>query len=262
MPTKIKRLPDHLLTATGVYIFVGRRKSGKTVNIMTLLYKLKDKFDFGVCFCGSMATSNEYAKHMPRKYIHDELDVKIIEALIHKQESDLKEKKKCKRIFLLMDDIGFDGKAWRSKVMKKIFMNGRHYNMCIIIALQYVKSIGPSLRSNTDYIIASREKSVAYRRKLYDEFNICFENFQDFDRAFDTCTLNYDSFVLANALQTTSNKVEDNVFYYKSIYPEPQFIINAHGKWLKKRKPIEQKRSSFRAFSIFKKNELNQKWNF
>jgi len=261
MPVKIKQIKTSQLTDTGVYIFVGRRKSGKTVNILSLLNTFKNNFEFGIIFCGSVATSNQYASHVPRKFIHDELNPKLLEGLIKKQEQDLK-KNKCKKAFVLLDDVGFDGKLWRHKVMKKLFFNGRHYKLCIMIAIQYCKSIGPSLRSNTDYIISSREKSIAYRRKLYDEFNICFKTFEEFDKACNVCTLNFDSFVLANAIASTSNKIEDNVFYFKSTYPIPRFKVNELGKWWGKHNTESKQSSVFARKSLFKLGGLDKKFNF
>ena len=55
-------LPMGLVSSTSVNIFLGRRKSGKTVAIFSFLEHFKSQFKWGIVFCGSIATALEYRK--------------------------------------------------------------------------------------------------------------------------------------------------------------------------------------------------------
>ncbi len=226
---QIRFLDLGIVSPFGVHLFLGRRKSGKSTAIMSFLENFKDTYDFGLVFCGSAATAECYSKCLPATFIYDEIDEKILEKVIQRQERKIQEKN-VKAAFILFDDVGFDRKL-NCKIMKKLFMNGRHYKLGLIISLQYALSIGPSLRSNTDFVFACREKSLAYRKKLFEHFSICFQNFKQFDEVYKKCTLDYDIFVLGNALPTQSDKIEDNVFYWKAKFPLPEFRINITGAW-------------------------------
>ena len=227
---QIKFLNTGLVSPTSVIIFLGRRKSGKTVGIFTLLHKFKDVFKSGLVFCGSIATAMEYRKIIPGSFIYDTVDPKVIKKFIARQERAI-QRGNVENTFILLDDCGFDSKQMNNKAIRSLFQNGRHYKICTIISLQYCLSIGPSLRSNCDFLFACREKSITYRAKLFEHFNICFRNTEEFDECYRACTTNYEIFVMANALPTSSDRPEDNVFYWKAQYPVPRFKINERGRW-------------------------------
>ena len=227
---QIKFLPFGLVSNTSVNIFLGRRKSGKTVAIFSFLEKFKNDFKCGLIFCGSVATALEYSKIVPRSFIYPSVDTKLVKKFIARQERGI-HNGRIENTFILLDDCGFDSKQMNNKVIKSLFQNGRHYKICLIISLQYCLSIGPSLRSNCDFLWACREKSITYRAKLYEHFNICFKNLEEFDNIYRACTTNYDIFVMANALPTQSDLVQDNCFYWKANFPAPAFKINRGGRW-------------------------------
>lgn len=229
--TQIRYLDMKTITPNSVYLFLGRRKSGKTTNIISLLKHFKDAFKFGLIFCGSVATANQYAKHVPSKFIHSTFDTDMIGKLIQRQEAKKKKGLKAQNVFILADDCAFDAKSFKSKEVKALCFNGRHYNITFILSLQYALGIMPAIRGQIDFVFASREKNQAYRRRIYENYSICFTDFRSFDTVMRSCTENHETLVLCCASGTTSDKVEDNVFYYKSKYPLPKFRVNVTGKW-------------------------------
>ena len=173
---QIKFLNFGLVSPTSVNIFLGRRKSGKTVAIFSFLHHFRNVFKSGLVFCGSVATALEYRKIIPGSFIYDTVDTKVIKKFIARQEAAI-HKGTVENAFILLDDCGFDNRAMNNKAIRSLFQNGRHYKICTLISLQYCLSIGPSLRSNCDFLFACREKSKTYRAKLYEHFNICFVSF-------------------------------------------------------------------------------------
>ena len=56
------------------------------------------------------------------------------------------------RAFLIMDDCLHDNKWTKDKMMRLLFMNGRHWKIMTVITMQYPLGIPPVLRTNIDYV--------------------------------------------------------------------------------------------------------------
>ena len=52
------------------------------------------------------------------------------------------------RAFVILDDCLFDGAWTRDKMMRLLFMNGRHWKIMLVITMQYPLGIPPMLRTN------------------------------------------------------------------------------------------------------------------
>jgi hypothetical protein len=72
----------------------------------------------------------------------------------------------------------------------------------------------PSLRGQIDYVFILRDNIIENKQKLYKHFFGIFPTFESFNDVFTQCTENYECLVLNN--RTTSNKIEDVVFWYKA----------------------------------------------
>ena len=90
--------------------------------------------------------------------------------------------------------------------------------------MQYPLGIPPNLRTNIDYIFILRENIVANRKRIYDNYAGMFQNFEIFCQVMDQCTENYECLVIDNT--TKSNRLEDNVFWYKASSHPPFKICN------------------------------------
>jgi hypothetical protein len=99
--------------------------------------------------------------------------------------------------------------------MRKLFMNGRHYKILLVMAMQYVLDMPPDLRSNVDIIIAARDTILSSRKKLYENFFGFFNTLSEFNKCYDACTNNYEVLVLHNQGGGT-NRPEDSLFWYKA----------------------------------------------
>ena len=113
-------------------------------------------------------------------------------------------------------------------------MNGRHWKILYIVALQYVMGIPPQLRTNIDFIFILRENIVANRKRLYDQFAGMFPDFDSFCQIMDQCTENYECIVIDN--NAKSNKIEDQVFWYKA-QSHPSFRVGAQEFWVPRPEP-------------------------
>ena len=132
------------------------------------------------------------------------------------------------RAFCLLDDCLYDNTWTRDVNIKAFFMNGRHKDLLFIITMQYVLGIPPLLRTNIDYVFILREPYVQNRRKIFENFAGVFGSFDIFCQVMDQCTENFECLVINT--NSKSNKLEDQVFYYKAETHD-DFKIGAEEYW-------------------------------
>ena len=206
-----------------VIVMIGRRDTGKSFLVRDLLYYHQD-IPIGTVISGTEAGNGFYSSHVPKLFIHDEYNVSIIENILKRQKTVLKQIKKDlesfkksnidPRAFVILDDCLFDDKWTRDKMMRLLFMNGRHWKIMLIITMQYPLGIPPSLRTNIDYVFILRENYVSNRKRLYEHYAGMFPTFEVFCQVMDQCTENYECLVINNNVK--SNKLHEQIFWYKA----------------------------------------------
>jgi len=206
-----------------VIVMIGRRDTGKSYLVRDLLYYHQD-IPIGTVISGTEAGNGFYANHVPKLFIHDEYNTAIIENILKRQKTVLKQVKKelesfkksniDPRAFVILDDCLFDAAWTRDKMMRLLFMNGRHWKIMLIITMQYPLGIPPVLRTNIDYVFILREPYIANRKRIYENYAGMFPTFESFCQVMDQCTENYECLVINNNVK--SNKLQDQIFWYKA----------------------------------------------
>jgi hypothetical protein len=220
-----------------VIILIGRRGTGKSFMINDILYHNRD---IPICtiICPTDEIHGFYSAKVPRLFIHGEYCSSIIEKILLRQRNVMQEIKrevaqfgssrKDNRIMLIMDDAMYDNRWTRDNLIRLLFMNGRHYSILVMVALQYCLGIPPALRSNIDYSVLLKDSSVRNRRILYENFAGCLGTFEAFAQIMDACTNNREVLVFHNS--SLSNKLEDQMFYYRA-QDHPNFRVGAEEYW-------------------------------
>ena len=206
-----------------VVVLIGRRDTGKSFLVRDLLFYHQD-IPIGTVISGTEAGNGFYSSHVPKLFIHDEYNQVIIENILKRQRTVLKEVKKQldsykktnidPRAFVILDDCLFDDKWTRDKMMRLLFMNGRHWKIMLVITMQYPLGIPPVLRTNIDYVFILREPYIANRRRIYENYAGMFPTFESFCQVMDQCTENYECLVINNNVK--SNKLNEQIFWYKA----------------------------------------------
>jgi len=206
-----------------VIVMIGRRDTGKSFLIRDLLYYHQD-IPIGTVISGTEAGNGFYSHHVPKLFIHDEYNTAIIENILKRQRTVMKQVKKemesfkrsniDPRAFVILDDCLFDDKWTRDKMMRLLFMNGRHWKVLLVISMQYPLGIPPVLRTNIDYVFILREPYIANRRRIYENYAGMFPTFESFCQVMDQCTENYECLVINNNVK--SNKLHDQIYWYKA----------------------------------------------
>ena len=230
-----------------VVVFIGKRNTGKSFLIKDLMWH-KRGIPIGTVISGTESANSFYSQIVPSILIHEEFNPSIIANVLKRQEQLTKQINKQtqaggtssidRRTFIIMDDCMFDNKWVSDKYIRSLFMNGRHYGLLYILALQYVMGIPPVLRGNVDYVFILRENLVASRRRIYEQFAGIFPTFEMFCQIMDQCTENYECLVIHNG--SHSNRLEDCVFWYKAE-PRPDFKIGPRELWIKSAEYDRQK---------------------
>lgn len=220
MNINIKKFDPTTIDPCRICVFIGRRNTGKSVLVTDILYHMR-KIPMGVVMSGTEESNEHYKEYVPDSFIYGQYEPDVIEKIITHQQVVIK---KCKTpeekentdnsVFMLLDDCMFDNKWTRDKNMRCIFMNGRHYRIFFMLTLQYCMDLPPSLRGQIDYVFILRDNILENKQKLYKHFFGIFPNFDSFNEVLTQCTENYECLVLNN--RTTSNKIEDVVFWYKA----------------------------------------------
>jgi len=206
-----------------VVVLLGKRDTGKSFLVRDLLYYHQD-IPIGTVISGTEEGNGFYTKMVPKLFIHNEYNTAIVENVLKRQRTVLKQIKKemetykkstiDPRAFVILDDCLYDATWTRDKLMRLLFMNGRHWKIMLVITMQYPLGIPPTLRTNIDFVFILRENYIANRKRIYENYAGMFPTFESFCQVMDQCTENYECLVINN--NSKSNKLQDQVFWYKA----------------------------------------------
>lgn len=220
-----------------VIVLIGRRDTGKTFLVRDLLFYHQD-IPIGTVISGTEAGNGFYSAHVPKLFIHDEYNSVLIENILRRQKTVLKQMKRemeeykrttiDPRTFVILDDCLYDNTWSRDKLMRLLFMNGRHWKVMLIITMQYPLGIPPTLRTNIDYVFILREPYLTNRKRIWENFASMFPTLESFCSVMDQTTENYECLVINN--NAKSNKLQDQIFWYKAE-THPHFRLGSKEFW-------------------------------
>ena len=226
MDLQMQKFNISSIASDQVVVFVGKRNTGKSFLCKDLLYYHQD-IPVGTVISATEGANQFYSSIVPPLFIHGEYDENIVERVLKRQKMVVdkynSDKEKSKengnsnidpRAFLILDDCLYDNSWTKSKHVRSLFMNGRHYKIMFIITMQYALGIPPNLRTNIDYVFILRENIWQNRKRLYEGYAGMFPTFEVFCQVMDQCTENFECLVVHN--NAKSNKLEDQVFWYKA----------------------------------------------
>ena len=214
-----------------VVVLIGKRNTGKSFLCKDLLFHHRD-IPCGQVISGTEAANEFYSSLVPKLFIHEEYQDSIVNNVLKRQRMMIDKIKTQTnidpRLFVVFDDCLYDNKWVKNKDVRSLFMNGRHWKILFMITMQYALGIPPNLRTNIDFVFILRENYVSNRKRLYEHYAGMFPTFEMFCQVMDQCTENYECLVIDNNAQ--SNKLEDQVFWYKAM-ERGEFKIGADDYW-------------------------------
>ena len=233
----LKKFDMNSIGKGSICVMLGKRRTGKSVLTKDLLYYKQD-IPIGTVISATENANKFYSSIVPPLFIHDEYSPEIIANTVkrqklvidkmNEQETQFGKSNIDPFSFIILDDCLYDNAWTKDKNIRLYFMNGRHYKTLLIITSQYSLGIPPILRCNIDYVFILRENIVSNRKRLYDNYAGMFPSFDVFCQVMDQCTENYECLVIDNTTQ--SNKIEDQVFWYKAD-KHPKFTLGSPEFW-------------------------------
>ena len=252
-------------------VVIGKKDTGKSFLVRDILFQTQRHFPVGTVISAT-EVANEFFQHMvPSKFIHDKYKPEIIQNVIKRQATIKSKRNQDKssrgnsssidpRAFLILDDCLYDAKSWINEESTRfVFMNGRHIDLMTIITMQYPLGITPNLRTNVDFVFILRENILGNRRRIYENYAGMFPTFEMFCTFMDQCTENYECLVICN--NVSSNKLEDQVFWYKAA-EHPPFKLCDPSLWTDNR-PFQSSMLSvddYNPMNMKKKNSGPSVW--
>ena len=151
----VEQLVDRMKTPFSMSC-ASRRNTGKTFYISHLINALvmKKKIDFVLVMSNTVAVNDDY-KFLPPE-LRQPYNENVIKKLL-KMQGDIP-KNKRQQVLLVCDDVLSDKAAEASRMLKKIFVMGRHFDVSIILASQSANGyiLTPTIKNNSDFILYSR----------------------------------------------------------------------------------------------------------
>ena len=240
---KIKEFDLDNIPPGALIAIIGRRFSGKSWAIRSIMYMLYLRgVPYGAIFSGTEECSPFFNKYFPDAFIHTEEDFsdETIGSILKQQGEKCKawknkiddcsclhcrknpygferEKGHCihNNMLLVTDDMMSQEKLLRkSPNYRKIFTEGRHYNILYMLCLQHCMGLPPALRSNIDYVFLYMEDEMSNLKKIYDNYAGIFPTFQMFKDVLDQLTENYGCLVIDK--RSKSKNLLDRIFHFRA----------------------------------------------
>jgi GTPase SAR1 family protein len=221
---RVRRFNMTTLKEHSIIVILGKRNTGKSTLIKDILYH-RQSIPTGVAISGTEEANSFYSNIIPSIQIKHEYSNEVITQVFERQEKVVKKLKSGEttdkngkvidpRAFIILDDC-IDDNGWtKEKQVRRIFMNGRHYFLLFMVAMQYPLGIPPALRCNVDHVFILRDNSQQNRKRIYENYASAFPNFDFFCQAMDRLTEDFGCMVIDNT--STSNSLYDIVFWYKA----------------------------------------------
>lgn len=239
-----------VLTPHNVFLIAGKRNTGKSLLMRDILYHIKDKYSAGVVISPTDSATGFWSRHIPKSFIYSEFTEETVARVIESQKALARRNQTPASIFLVLDDCMHNNKILKSKPMRDVLLNGRHYKIGLFISTQYVTLIDTAARANVDYTFSLAEKNYENIQKLYKYFFASsFTDFKRFLAAFNSCTLNFECMVQDN---TAVPQSETGVLYYKAN-PERtmNFLLGEFTMWPFEKDKQRRKRKNRKMLKTF-----------
>ena len=273
-------------------VLIGASGTGKSHLATDLLYHASRQpggISAALIFCGTHSGDPYWSKFCPETFIYDDFDKDKVEELIliqmkikrkidaletemeqcerkgnHTEINKIKARvtklKQTTRKAIILDDCSWDKKLLRDPLMRKLFMCGRHWNIFLMLTLQYAIDLPIDLRGNAGYIFCCRENILSYRKRIHEQF-FGMVKLPLFHNILDSCTQSYDVLVLDRTIASTNPT--DSIFWYHAAQSR-KFTIGSKKLWEYHNKyynPDHEERSAYEKQKEKGKNKVQKAGN-
>jgi len=226
-----KAKPEELCWPGSVNVIIAKRGSGKSFLMRDICF-LRRHIPRGIVVSGTEFVNAYYQKFIPLSYIYRSFDGAKIEAILDAQAKLIKKMGGMKpenELFIILDDVLGDPETFKSNAVKRLFFDGRHYNVTLFILIQDSIALKPAFRTNIDNAFLFAENIHANVEKLWKFYCGVFKKLDEFKVVFKNCTKNREALVV-KMTQNVTNEIEDMIFWYKA-QDHPPFKVGDKTYW-------------------------------
>lgn len=197
-------------------LIIGKREVGKTQLIKDFMIKMKNNnlVDTFVIFTNELSK----LKYNDLCVSTDKIICRLNNIDVFKNLMDYQDKNPTNKLMIIIDNFSLDNKILSSELFKKLMFNARHYNIGIIISIQYPLGFSSQIRAQMDLIIVYKDESISDQKRMYDNYFGVISSFSLFNQIIKGLN-SYECLVYDNL---TKKKLFNNkIKYYKSNYISP-----------------------------------------
>ena len=189
-------------------LLCAKRNSGKSILLRYLISQEKDEFDKIFVICPTEKVAPFYNEFVPQNCVFDSYSdawvLKLIESM-----TKIKGEGKTKKILLIMDDLVGDANFFSQKGFKILFTRSRHLGISVAFNSQFLHSIPPLCRNNSDFILCG-QMNQASLEILANEFLSGNLSRQEFYQLYKDNTKDYSFLVISNS--SSKNNSPEEIF--------------------------------------------------
>ncbi len=207
-------------------VLAGRRRAGKGVLCKDLCYNF---FRGKIKNCFLFSPTAEIAQngfcYVPVEFRYSEVDVDVIERILKRQEYLIRVNPKANhKVLLIIDDIISSNDAKQQKILDKLFICARHYQIALIVCYQYIKKdFSPVQRDNVDIIFCFQQSNFDNKDALNKQYLSINDNKKDGIDLINKYAVKFQTLTILNT--TNSDKYEDFCFFYEADMINKKFKI-------------------------------------
>lgn len=234
---KLPDLPKFDLTTIkpdATVVCVGKRRTGKSFLMRHMMYMLKSHFKAGIVISETAEMNHFWQEFVPEKFIHNRYHGEIIQAVFERQKFILnqadksdEQKEEEARFFIILDDVISDYQLRWDENFQRLFTQGRHYKIFVVLSTQYVKGITPTIRGNTDYVFMFKNLHGDSREALWKNYGDIMTK-DGFFTILDAYTEDNEALMINTSDSTM--QAHEMIFWFKAIDPG-KFVMGDKTFW-------------------------------
>ena len=159
------------------------------------------------------------------EFRYSEIDVDVVDRILKRQEYLIRNNPKGKYgTLIIIDDIISSNDAKQQKILDKLFICARHYQISLIVCYQYIKKdFSPVQRDNVDIIFCFQQSNFDNKDALNRQYLSVNDNKKDGLDLINKYATGFQTLTILNTIN--SDKYEDFCYYYEADIIKKKFKI-------------------------------------